>query len=448
MVALVLCAAAAGVSGLLLLQHYGEPAAVAAESQACGDGHPSGCEEVARSRWSRVAGFPVAAWGLAFYLSTTLLLFLALVAPAGLAWPLALMATGALVSALLVDLVLLAVQAFSIRSFCALCLLTYVLGGLAFAALAPSRRASPLAGAAFATPEGRLALAGWITGSVAILAFVFAMNLTLVQRAAARQARLLGAPAPDAHPHPHPHETPPPEASASPAPADGPQDLAYWRGQAEKLQATIDDPAKLEAYFTARAQREYEGARVQPIDLANVPVKGSPTAPVTVVEYSDFMCPFCRQLAAALSDFVPKAGGRLAVYFKNYPLDNACNAKQPRAVHPGSCTLALGAICAQNQGKFEAYHDRVFSSELRSVQPADVVRIAGEAGLNAAAMEGCLDDPQTKAALAAQIAEGNRLGVSSTPTVYVNGKKLPRINDFVAVVDREAQKKGQPPLAP
>jgi protein-disulfide isomerase len=62
-------------------------------------------------------------------------------------------------------------------------------------------------------------------------------------------------------------------------------------------------------------------------------------------------------------------------------------------------------------------------------------------------MEGCLDDPQTKATLAAEIAEGNRLGVASTPTVYINGKKLPRLNDFVAVVDREAQKKGSPPLA-
>jgi protein-disulfide isomerase len=234
---------------------------------------------------------------------------------------------------------------------------------------------------------------------------------------------------------------------ASPAASAAPQDAAYWREQAQKLQSTLDDPAKLEAYFAARAQREYDASTVQPIDLANGPVKGPATAPVTVVEYSDFMCPFCRNLAAALSQFVPQAGGRVALYFKNFPLDNSCNVKLPRAVHPGSCTLALGAICAQNQGKFEAYHDRVFNSELKSPQPADVVRLAGEAGLNAAAMEGCLDDPQTKATLAAQIAEGNRLGISSTPTVFINGKRLPRINDFVAVVDREAQKKGQPPLA-
>lgn len=185
--ALVLCALAAGVAGVLLLQHHGEPRAVRAVSEACGDGQTSGCEDVARSRWSRVLGFPVAAWGLAFYAATTLLLGLALVGPAALAWPLALVAAASLVSALLVDLVLLAIQAFAIRAFCWLCLLTYVLGALALAALWPARRAAPTAPGALASPEGRLALAGWASGAAAILAFVFAANLTLTHRACSRQ---------------------------------------------------------------------------------------------------------------------------------------------------------------------------------------------------------------------------------------------------------------------
>jgi protein-disulfide isomerase len=145
---------------------------------------------------------------------------------------------------------------------------------------------------------------------------------------------------------------------------------------------------------------------------------------------------------------VPQAGGRVVVYFKNYPLDTECNPKLPRSVHAGACNLALGAVCANRQGKFDAYHDRVFSAELRDPKAADVVKLAGEAGLNAAAMEGCLSDPRTRATLDAEVAEGNRLGVTATPTVYVNGKKLPRINDFVAVVDKEARAKGFPPLAP
>jgi protein-disulfide isomerase len=224
--------------------------------------------------------------------------------------------------------------------------------------------------------------------------------------------------------------------------------VRYWRERAEKLQATLDDSRKLEAYFSEKAQREYEATAPVPIDLANTAFRGPAGAPVTVVEFSDFLCPFCRNLGMALSQFVPQAGGRVKVYFKNFPLDNSCNPKLPRLTHPGACNVALGSICANYQGKFDAYHDRVFSAELQNPQPADVVRLAGEAGLNAAAIQGCLDDPKAKADLAAQIDEGNRLGVNATPTVYVNGKKLPRINDFVPVVDKAARKKGFPPLAP
>jgi protein-disulfide isomerase/uncharacterized membrane protein len=459
--ALVLCAVLAFVAGLLLLQHYGEPRAVATVSQACGAGESSGCDQVAQSGWSRVGGFPVAAWGLAFYLSLGVLLLLALVAPAELRPALALVALGALAAALVADLALLAVQAFAIHAFCKLCILTYVLGGVAFAALLPARRAAGAAGPLLARPEGRIALAGAVAGALAILAFVFAANTTLRHRAAARTAGLLGAPAPaPVAPVTPASDTPPPAsvAAATPsaelppadasAPTGGVKDAAYWREQAQKLQATLDDPRKLEEYFSAKAQRDHDAAPIAQIDLANTPMRGPAEAPVTVVEYSDFLCPYCRQLAQALAGFVPQAGGRIKVYFKNYPLEASCNPKLQRSIHTGSCALALGGLCAQYQGKFEAYHDRVFATEMHSAQPSDVIRLAGEAGLNASAMEGCLDDPKTKAALAAQVAEGNRLGITSTPTVYIDGKKLPQINYFVAVVDKEARKKGSPPLAP
>ena len=453
--ALGLCLAGAVVSGLLLMQHHGEGTAVSAVNQACGDGQTSGCEDVARSSWSRVAGVPVAAYGLAFYLSLALALALALVAPGETRDTLAGLVAAALALGLVVDLLLLGVQAFAIHAYCKLCILTYLLSAAALFALLPARRALRGTVAAAGRPDGRLALAGWALGTLALAGAVFAADATLVSRAARRQANLLGAPvaaAPAAAAAPAP--TSPGTAavtaspSASPEAPAGPQDAKYWQERAEKLQSTIDDPQKLEAYFSEKAQREYDTSAPMSIDVASAPLRGPATAPARVVEFSDFMCPFCRSLAGALSQFVSQAGGRVAVYFMNYPLDNACNPKLPRATHPGACTVALGSICAHYQGKFDAYHDRVFSTELHNPQAADVVRLAGEAGLNAAALEGCLDDPKTKADLAAQIAEGNRLGITATPTLFINGKKLPRINDFVPVVDKEARKKGFPPLAP
>jgi len=459
--ALCLCLAGAAVSGMLLGEHHGEPLLVSTVNEACGDGQTSGCEDVARSPWSSFAGLPVAAYGLAFYLSLSLLLALSLAAPPDLRDPSASVVLALLALGLLVDLALLGVQAFAIRAYCWFCILTYLLSAAALFALFPAVRAARAVGSAPARVEGRLAIAGWVLGTVAATAFVLAANTTLAARAAQRQATLLGAPAPAAAAGPAaPSATPAPAAEGPGAPSatvspagppaapSGPEDAKYWQDRAQKLQATLDDPRKLDAYFAEKAQREYDAASPVKVDVAGTPDKGPAAAPVTVAEFSDFMCPYCRNLGLALSQFVPQAGGRVAVYFKNFPLDKSCNERLPGSTHPGACNLALGAICARYQGKFDAYHDRVFSTDLRNPQPADVARLAGEAGLNAAAMQGCLEDPKAKADLAAEIAEGNRLGVNSTPTIYVNGKKLPRINDFVAVVDKEARKKGFPPLAP
>jgi len=457
--ALCLCLAGAAVSGVLLGQHHGEPFLVSSVNEACGDGETSGCEDVARSSWSSFAGLPVAAYGLVFYLSLALLLALALFAPPDLREAMAGVVVALLALGLLVDLVLLGVQAFAIHAYCTFCIVTYLLSAAALFALLPARRALRAAGTSAARTEGRLALAGWALGTFAVAGAVLASDATLAVRAAHRQATLLGTPAPAAAEPAAPPATPAPAApgpgapAATPPPAatpeapSGPQDAKYWQDQARKLQATLDDPRKLDAYFAEKAQREYDAAAPVSIALGGTPDKGPATAPVTVAEYSDFLCPYCRNLGLALSQFVPQAGGRVAVYFKNFPLDKSCNERLPGSTHPGACNLALGAICARYQGKFDAYHDRVFSTDLRNPQAADVVRLAGEAGLNAAAIQGCLDDPKAKADLAAEIAEGNRLGVNSTPTLYINGKKLPRINDFVAVVDKEARKKGFPPLA-
>jgi protein-disulfide isomerase/uncharacterized membrane protein len=445
------------VSGLLHLQHHGEGRAVSAVNQVCGEGGTSDCERVAESSWSSVGGLPVAAFGLVFYASLALLLALTLLVPGDLRPTLAGLAILGLALGLLVDLLLLGVQAFVVRAFCSLCILTYVLSALALFALLPAWRGALGLGASLRRAEGRLAIAGWALGTLTLAGAVLASEVALDYREQRRQlAFLTPAPAPS-EPGPVTEAEPPslPIESANPGPgeasgdssAEAAREAERWRQRAQELQETLDDPQKLEQYFAKKAQAEFTNAEVQSIDLEDVPVKGAADAPVQVVEYSDFLCPFCRNLSMGLSQFVPQTGGRVAVYFKNYPLDKECNESLPRSTHPGACQLALGAICAHSQGKFEAYHDRVFTAEgLRNPGPADVIRLASEAGLNAAAMRGCLDDPATGQALANQIAEGKRLEIRATPTLYVNGKKLPRINDLVPVVDKEAQKSGFPPL--
>jgi protein-disulfide isomerase len=216
--------------------------------------------------------------------------------------------------------------------------------------------------------------------------------------------------------------------------------------QARRLQEILDDPNKLEQYFSDKAAREYEQGPVQKLKLEGVPVKGPVSAPIKVVEYSDFLCPFCRNIAGAFSQYLPASAGRVAIYYKNYPLDRDCNPHLDRTIHPGACLLARGGLCAQEQDKFWPYHDRVFAGELKDPQLADVARLAAEAGLDATALQTCVGSAATQARLASDVEEAWNAGVRGTPTLFIKGKKLPRINDFVQTVDKEAAKLGLPPL--
>jgi protein-disulfide isomerase/uncharacterized membrane protein len=426
-IGILLAVLGAGVSSLLLFEHHGEGDVV---EQLCGDAQTSGCAAVARSAWSQVAGVPLAAVGTFFYLAITAGLLVATQAGEDARDAIALLCLAATAVALAVDAVLLGVQAVSIRAFCWLCLSTYALNGGIAAALWPARRAAARVRSAGAGPEGRLVVVAWAVAILAVVAAVGSAEAALRARAAGRASRILGT-----------------ASAASTAPSSAASgDPQRWQAEAQRLQQILDDPQKLDQYFTEKAAREFQEAKVQRIDLRDVPSKGPANAPVQVVEFSDFLCPFCRQLANGLSGFLPQSGNRLALHYKNFPLDQSCNPKLRVTTHPGACWLAWGGLCANEQGRFWPYHDKVFGSPLQNPQAADVLRLGREIGLDASALEACLSAPETKQKLQAQIDEAQQLGVQATPTVFVNGKKLPRINDFIQVVDKEAQARGFPPL--
>ena len=353
-------------------------------------------------------------------------------------------------------------QALAIHAFCELCIATYVLSARSRSSRCWPARLGARGPASGARPQRRTAGArrrGCSARSRSSAFVVAAENDARLPRAARRQAhaarRARGrrrrshgplrprAPGPRSRP-----ASPPPLRPA--APPAGPQDASYWQERAQKLQETIDDPRKLDAYFAAEGPaRVRHGRRRWRSTSRARRLAGPANAPVKVVEFSDFMCPFCRNLAVALAQFVPQAGGRVVVYFKNYPLDKTCNAKLPGSTHPGACNLALGAVCAQSQGKFEAYHDRVFSTELHN--PTAGGRRPPRRRGRASTRRRCRAASTTRRRRRRSRRRSPRAtgsAVNATPTLYINGKKLPRINDFVAVVDKEARKKGFAPLGP
>ena len=402
----------AGLSALLLAEHRGHR--FEATASLCGE--QGGCETVARSPYAAPGGVPLAAVGLVFYVGLAVLVGLAAADPAHVPAA-ARLAFLLLAVALVADMALLALQAFSIGAYCNLCLMTYAVNAGALALLWPARGAA-LAG--LTTPAARPLVAG-----VLVSALLGAVAVAAADRAlradAPTDSSLLGLPG----------------------------NLSEAHDRIRSLQQTLDDPQKLQEYLSAKAMRDYETAAVQEVNLASAPLDGASAAPLKVVTWSDFLCPYCRSLGRGLRQFVPRTGGKLAVYFKHYPLDQSCNPSLPRMVHPGACWLARGGVCAQEQGRFEAFHDVVFETEWKTApDEAQILRLGQQVGLDGARLAACLASPASLARVTADIEEGRRVGVQGTPTVLVNGKKLPSLDMFGPLMERELARLGQPLLPP
>jgi protein-disulfide isomerase len=155
------------------------------------------------------------------------------------------------------------------------------------------------------------------------------------------------------------------------------------------------------------------------IITADAPVWGNANAPITLVEYSDFQCPVCRSLHDALRGLLPNYP-QVKVVFKDYPLE---------ALHPWARTAALAGRCAYQQDPkaFWKVYDLIYDNqELISAGNVydKMLDFAGQAGLNQDAFKACLSSPQAAQAIDASVANGNLLEVRSTPTVFVNGRRI------------------------
>ncbi len=156
---------------------------------------------------------------------------------------------------------------------------------------------------------------------------------------------------------------------------------------------------------------------------AKLVTSGSPSigpadAKVTVVEFSDFQCPHCRVLSQALKTTEPKYP-QVRFVFKNFPLTQ---------IHPWAMTAAIAARCAfqSSPDAFWKMHDAIFQQQ-EIISPETVydklAEFAAAAGLNRDDFKACLADPQAQKAVEADMALGKELKISSTPTVFVNGRE-------------------------
>ncbi len=163
--------------------------------------------------------------------------------------------------------------------------------------------------------------------------------------------------------------------------------------------------------------------------LENSPRRGPAGSPVTIVEYSDFQCPYCRRVQPTLLQVLDKYGDKVSLVYKDLPL---------RQIHPQAQKAAEAARCGGDQGKFWEYHDKLF--ERSRIRKSDFAAIATEIGLNTLSFGECLDSGKNESLINADLDEAVSLGVQSTPIFFVNGievKGALPLSDFSKIIDAE-----------
>ena len=185
-------------------------------------------------------------------------------------------------------------------------------------------------------------------------------------------------------------------------------------------------------------------APVTPIEIpADAPFVGPANAPITIVKFSDYECPACKMGANAIHPLFKRYPNDVKFVFINYPLDQACNPEIKRPMHTFACEAATVAICASEQGKFMDAYETLFENQesFKTGQVADV--LASVPGLDLQKMKSCTALPSTSEKIKRDIQLGVQVKIQSTPTFFINGKKveggLPT-NIWVQIIDRMLKK--------
>jgi protein-disulfide isomerase len=156
--------------------------------------------------------------------------------------------------------------------------------------------------------------------------------------------------------------------------------------------------------------------------------RGGEKATVTIVEFSDYECPFCRRVEPAVEQVLKTYGDKIRFYYRDYPLP----------FHPRAHPAALAAHCANAQGKFWAYHDKLMSSD--NLDDAALKQLAQEVGLDRAKFDKCFDEKQFDDAVARDLADGESAGVNGTPAFFINGRLIDGaqpFEKFKEIIDEE-----------
>lgn len=216
--------------------------------------------------------------------------------------------------------------------------------------------------------------------------------------------------------------------AATPAPAQSEDEIQALKEEIETLkqgQASIQKSLQDVLAILEPLRRRTEAQKFEPkdLDLAGAARRGAAEAPVTLVEFTDYQCPFCRRhfqsvMPQILKDYVDT--GKVRYVLKEFPIPS---------LHPGAPKAAEGALCAGDQEAYWEMHDLIFQNP-KAVSPDQLKAKAAELALDVAAFSDCLDSGRFQEQVSADSAAGRDLGVRGTPS-FVLGLTDPENPDKI-----------------
>jgi predicted DsbA family dithiol-disulfide isomerase len=221
----------------------------------------------------------------------------------------------------------------------------------------------------------------------------------------------------------------------------GPREQALAQARQQLIDASR---SRYREGLLRRLKREYgfksflEPLRTE-IATAGHPSRGPEHAPVTIVEFSDFECPFCGALFPTIKGLEKSYPETVRVVYRQFPLTN---------IHPYAMKAAEASLCAHEQGRFWQMHDSLFGFQQDLTVQSLRLR-AMELGLDIEAFGSCLDSGRQAARIKQDMAEGSKAGVSGTPTLFINGRILlgNQPAELRALIEDELQRSAAKPQA-
>jgi len=180
-----------------------------------------------------------------------------------------------------------------------------------------------------------------------------------------------------------------------------------------KDEAAVTKVLQAKAATFVEARLPEDTGQVYNIDVTNNPVRGPKTAPVRIVEFSDFQCPYCAELQKTLDQVLKAFPKDVQVVYKQYPLN----------IHQFARQAAAASLFAQGQGKFWELHDKMFQG-FTQISDENLRKWVGEVGLNLAEYDKAIQSGRFEPVIQKDMADGAAAKVLGTPTLFVNGKRI------------------------